>query len=143
PALDLRAVPSVLDQLGERASERLASVPAGAERVERLNRFVFGEEGFAGASEYYDPRNSYLNEVLARRCGIPITLAIVYMAVARRAGVDARGISFPGHFLVRCAGRDERIIDAFHGRAITLGECEARLASALGPGARLRPELHL
>ena len=143
PALDLRAVPAVLDQLGERASERLAGVTAGAERVERLNRFVFGEEGFAGASEYYDPRNSYLNEVLARRCGIPITLAIVYMAVARRAGVDARGISFPGHFLVRCAGRDEQIVDAFHGRTISLAEIEARLANALGPDAALQPELHL
>jgi regulator of sirC expression with transglutaminase-like and TPR domain len=111
--------------------------------VERLNRFLFGEEGFAGASEYYDPRNSYLNEVLARRCGIPITLAIVYIAVARRAGVDARGISFPGHFLVRCPGLDEQFVDAFHGRAITLDEIESRLANALGPGAALRPELHL
>ena len=142
PDLDLAGVRAALDALGARASERLADAEGGA-RVERLNRFLFGEEGFAGASEYYDPRNSYLNEVLARRCGIPITLAIVYMAVARRAGLDARGISFPGHFLVRCAGRDERIIDAFHGRTITLGECEARLVSALGPGAELRPELHL
>lgn len=143
PALDLRAVPAVLDQLGERARERLSGVRADAARVERLNRFLFGEEGFAGASEYYDPRNSYLNEVLARRCGIPITLAIVYIAVARRAGLDARGISFPGHFLVRCAGRDEQIIDAFHGRTISLAEIEARLESALGPDAALRPELHL
>ena len=136
-------MPAALDQLGERARERLAGVPEGAARVERLNRFLFGEEGFAGASEYYDPRNSYLNEVLARRCGIPITLAIVYIAVARRAGLDARGISFPGHFLVRCAGRDEQIIDAFHGRTISLAEIEARLANALGPDAALRPELHL
>jgi len=143
PDLDLAGVRDALDALGARASERLAGVPEGDARVERLNRFVFGEEGFAGAREYYDPRNSYLNEVLDRRCGIPITLAIVYMAVARRAGVDARGISFPGHFLVRCAGREERIVDAFHGRTITLGECEARLAGALGPGAELRPELHL
>jgi regulator of sirC expression with transglutaminase-like and TPR domain len=143
PDLDLAGVRDALDALGGRARERLAGVPEGDARVERMNRFLFGEEGFAGAREYYDPRNSYLNEVLARRCGIPITLAIVYIAVARRAGVDARGISFPGHFLVRCAGREERIIDAFHGRAITLGECEARLAGALGPGAQLRPELHL
>ncbi len=142
PDLELITVRAALDALGERASERLAGAE-GAARVERLNRFLFGEERFAGASEYYDPRNSYLNEVLARRCGIPITLAIVYIAVARRAGLDARGISFPGHFLVRCAGRDERIIDAFHGRTITLGECEARLSNALGPGAELRPELHL
>src|SRR5262245_2768404 len=143
PALDLHAVPATLDQLGERARERLADVPDGAERVERLNRFLFGEERFAGATEYYDPRNSYLNEVLARRCGIPITLAIVYIAVARRAGIDARGISFPGHFLVRCAGRDEQIVDAFHGRTISLTEIEVRLENALGPGAALRPELHL
>jgi regulator of sirC expression with transglutaminase-like and TPR domain len=143
PALDLQAVPDVLDQLGERARERLDAVPAGASRVERLNRFLFGEEGFAGASEYYDPRNSYLNEVLDRRRGIPITLALVYIAVARRAGLDARGISFPGHFLVRCAGRDEQIIDAFHGRTIALAEIETRLASALGPDAALRPELYL
>ena len=142
PDLDLAAVCAALDELGERALQRLTGVE-GEARVERLNRFLFSEEGFAGASEFYDPRNSYLNEVLARRCGIPITLAIVYIAVARRAGVDARGISFPGHFLVRCAGREERIVDAFHGRTITLGECEARLAGALGPGAELRPELHL
>jgi regulator of sirC expression with transglutaminase-like and TPR domain len=143
PQLDLGAVLGALDRLGERASERLADVPAGAARVGRLNRFLFGEERFAGASEYYDPRNSYLNEVLARRCGIPITLAIVYIAVARRAGLDARGISFPGHFLVRCAGRDEQIVDAFHGRTISLAEIEVRLANALGPDASLRPEVHL
>ncbi len=131
-----------LDELGERALDRLTGVE-GVARVERLNRFLFAEQGFAGASEYHDPRNSYLNEVLARRCGIPITLAIVYIAVARRAGVDARGISFPGHFLVRCAGPGEPIVDAFHGRTITLEECETRLANALGPGAALRHELHL
>jgi len=143
PDLDPGAVRGALDQLGARARERLAGAPDGAARVERLNRFLFEEEGFAGASEYYDPRNSYLNEVLARRCGIPITLALVYMAVGRRAGLDVRGIAFPGHFLVRCAGSDLQIIDAFHGRTLSLGECEARLATALGPGAELRPELHL
>jgi regulator of sirC expression with transglutaminase-like and TPR domain len=143
PDLELGAVRAALDALGERARERLADAPGGAARVEVLNRYLFAEEGFAGASEYYDPRNSYLNEVLARRSGIPITLAIVYLAVARRAGLDARGISFPGHFLVRCAGSDERIVDAFHGRTISIAECEARLVSALGPGAELRPELHL
>ncbi len=143
PALDLETVRAVLDELGLRAVERLAGESEDAARVERLNRFLFGEEGFAGASEYYDPRNSYLSDVLARRCGIPITLAIVYMAVARRAGLDARGISFPGHFLVRCAGPHEQIVDAFHGRTITLGECETRLANVLGPGAQLRRELHL
>ena len=112
--------------------------------MERLNRFLFSEQGFSAASEYYDPRNSYLNEVLERRCGIPITLALVYIAVARRAGIDARGVAFPGHFLVRCPAQDEeRIVDAFHGRTISFAECAARLANALGPDTPLRPELHL
>ena len=142
PDLDPGAVRDALDVLGARARERLADRD-GAARVERLNRFLFEEEGFAGATEYYDPRNSYLNDVLARRCGIPITLALVYIAVGRRAGLDARGIPFPGHFLVRCAGREPRIIDAFHGRTVSLGECAARLESAPGPGAELRPVLHL
>jgi len=142
PDLDLAAVCTALDRLGDAARERIEGAGEGAARVERLNRFLFSEQRFAGAREYYDPRNSYLNEVLARRCGIPITLALVYIAVARRAGLDARGISFPGHFLVRCAGEDQ-IVDAFHGRTITRGECEARLANALGPGAQLRPALYL
>jgi regulator of sirC expression with transglutaminase-like and TPR domain len=144
PALDLAAVARALDSLGAAAREQLAREPEGAARVERLNRFLFSEQGFSAASDYYDPRNSYLNEVLARRCGIPITLALVYVAVARRAGLDARGVAFPGHFLVRCPGRDEeRIVDAFHGRTISFAECEARLAHAVGPGTPLRPELHL
>jgi regulator of sirC expression with transglutaminase-like and TPR domain len=143
PDLDLAVVRNALDRLGERASDRIADASADGARVERLNRFLFGEERFAGATEYYDPRNSYLNEVLARRCGIPITLALVYIAVARRAGLDARGISFPGHFLVRCAGHEEQIIDAFHGRTISQDEIGARLVQALGPHTELRPELHL
>src|SRR5688572_21408176 len=72
PALDLADVAGALDRLGAEASERLAPEPDDAARVERLNLFLFGEQGFAAASEYYDPRNSYLNEVLVRRCGIPI-----------------------------------------------------------------------
>ncbi len=144
PGLDVAEVAAALDRLGAQARERLAHEPEGSARVERLNRFLFGELGFSAASEYYDPRNSYLNEVLERRCGIPITLALVYIAVARRADLDARGVAFPGHFLVRCPSRgEERIVDAFHGRTISFAECEVRLANALGPGTELRPELHL
>ena len=73
---------------------------------------------------YEDPRNSFLNEVLDRRTGIPITLALLYMEVARRAGLHVEGINFPGHFLLRCPARrglpytDDLIIDAFHGGAL-------------------------
>jgi regulator of sirC expression with transglutaminase-like and TPR domain len=142
PELEPAAVRLELDRLGDAAGAELAGV-APAERVERLNRFLFEQQRFAGAREYYDPRNSYLNDVLERRVGIPITLALVYIGVGRRAGIDARGVSFPGHFLVRCAGRHERIVDAFYGRTLERTECEARLANALGPGVALRPELHL
>jgi len=143
PDLDPAAVRAELDRLGAHARAVLADAGDADERVERLNRFLFQEQGFEGASEYYDPRNSYLNEVLARRVGIPITLALVYMGVGRRAGLDVRGISFPGHFLVRCAGPEEQIVDAFHGRTLTMRECETRLAAALGPGAALDRALHL
>jgi regulator of sirC expression with transglutaminase-like and TPR domain len=90
-----------------------------------LNQYLFGELHFVGNSvTYEDPRNSFLNEVLDRRTGIPITLALVYMEVARRAGVHVEGVNFPGHFLLRCPARrglaqtDDLIIDAFHGGAL-------------------------
>ncbi len=98
-----------------------------------LNQVLFTEAGFHGnADAYYDPRNSYLNEVLARRTGIPITLALVYIAVARRVGLRLHGVGLPGHFLVGwtppgadLATSDEALfIDAFHGGLIrTPTEC--------------------
>jgi regulator of sirC expression with transglutaminase-like and TPR domain len=144
PELEAAAVCGALTELAALARARLAEVPQGAPQVERMNRFLFGEQRFTGAAEYYDPRNSYLNEVIVRRTGIPITLALVYIGVGRRAGLDVRGISFPGHFLVRCcAGPEEQLIDAFHGRVVTPSECAARLAAEVGPEVDLRPEIHL
>ena len=92
--------------MGDAAFHRIAAdpghdAPLGA-RVDALNRYLFNELGFSGnRDQYEDPRNSCLNEVLDRRTGIPITLALVYIEVARRAGVRAEGVNFPGHFLVR------------------------------------------
>ena len=93
-----------------------------------LNDYLFGELRFVGNDMHYeDPRNSFLNEVLDRRTGIPITLALLYMEVARRAGLHVEGINFPGHFLLRCPARrglpyaEDLIIDAFHGGALLLG----------------------
>ena len=90
----------------------------GAEgRVVALNQFLFDELGFRGnADDYYDPRNSYLNEVIDRKTGIPITLAIVYMEVGRRIGLPLEGVSFPGHFLVRLRMRSGMLVlDPFAG----------------------------
>ena len=87
------------------------------ERVMALNRFLFAELGYRGnAEEYYDPRNSYLNEVMDRRIGIPITLAVLYMALGRRIGLPLQGVSFPGHFLVRLRLRGGMLVlDPFDG----------------------------
>ena len=106
-----------------------------------LNQYLFEDEGFVGNRERYDdPRNSYLNEVLDRRTGIPITLALLYMEIARRAGVHVEGVNFPGHFLLRCPARrglpqtDDLIIDAFHGGALLSEDACRELRRHTGAG---------
>jgi len=107
----------------ERMALRLRGVtPQGAsveERVVALNQFLFGDLGYRGnTDEYYDPRNSYLNEVIDRKTGIPITLAVLYMEIGRRVGLPLQGVSFPGHFLVRMRLRGGTLVlDPFAGGA--------------------------
>ena len=137
PRLDPEPYLARLDELGE--SARLAICTGAADGdtsrlgcIKALNRHLFDELNFAGNKDKYeDPRSSCLNEVLDRRTGIPITLAVVYMEVARRAGVQVDGVNFPGHFLVRCPEVGSRgsggiIIDPFHGGAL-LSEHDCRL----------------
>src|SRR5690606_10730086 len=137
PHLDPERYLIILDALGEEARTRIAAASAGEDdttlaHIKALNAFLFEEKGFTGNREHYeDPRNSCLNEVLDRRTGIPITLSLVYMEVARRAGLHVDGVNFPGHFLVRCPevkGRNGKglIIDPFHGGAL-LSEPDCRL----------------
>jgi regulator of sirC expression with transglutaminase-like and TPR domain len=144
PALDVDRELARLDALAARAK-----LPAGAhanveEAVEALAQHLYAAEGFRGnEADYGDPRNSWLNLVLERRLGIPITLAIVLLGVARRLGLRAHGISFPGHFLVRFerSGGTPLVVDPFHGaRRLGLGELQTMLRRALGDGAHLRPE---
>jgi regulator of sirC expression with transglutaminase-like and TPR domain len=141
PDLDSARCLAKLDELAAGARGRVgADVPA-AERVGALNHFLFVEQGFQGDDvDYYDPRNSFLNEVLDRRRGIPITLAIVYGEVARRIGLEVAGVGFPGHFLVRHLD-PEILIDPFHGTVITREECAERLRAVAGPDARFHEEL--
>ena len=99
PRLDLTAHLDHLSSMGTAAAARLSS---GDGPIDSLNRYLFDQEGFTGnTTDYQDPRNSFLNQVLERRTGIPITLAVVYIEVARRAGVHVDGVNFPGHFLLR------------------------------------------
>ena len=101
-----------------------------------LSEALFDDIGFRGnADNYYDPRNSYLNEVLRRRAGIPITLAVVYMEVGRRLRVPLLGVGMPGHFLVRHAEIDNLFVDPFHGGILlSADECRQMLEDlAEGP----------
>jgi len=117
-----------LDEMGEEA--RAHAVRRGGSRVEALNAYLFGELGFVGnESDYYDPRNSMLHQVLGRRTGIPITLSVVYIEVGRRAGLRVEGLGLPGHFIVR-ASEDEAegvLVDPFNRKETDLDECQARL----------------
>jgi regulator of sirC expression with transglutaminase-like and TPR domain len=124
PGLDVARTVDELDRLGALARRRL-DLPDAAERDPQLSvvlHLLHDELGFRGnADDYYDPRNSFLNEVLKRRVGIPISLAVVAMEVAARAGVEARGVSFPGHFLLRAAaGRGIALFDPFDGKRLDL-----------------------
>jgi len=144
PALDVARYLARLDDLAREVAPRLAGARTAAERVAVLNRFLFAEHQFAGNREHYeDPRNSFLNEVLDRGAGIPITLSLVYIEVARRAGVEADGVGFPGHFLVKHGKPDGIVVDPFGGTVLTREDCQSRLAAVLGAGARLEPALHL
>ncbi|MBI4544359.1 MAG: tetratricopeptide repeat protein [Gemmatimonadetes bacterium] len=104
-----------LDLLAERVRDRLSNEGAPLIVLQELNRVLFEEEGFRGNTDaYYDPRNSFLNDVLDRRVGIPITLSIVYLEVGWRLGLPLVGVNFPAHFLVRYQGEALRIlVDAF------------------------------
>jgi regulator of sirC expression with transglutaminase-like and TPR domain len=91
-----------IERMALRLRGRMPQTSAPEERVAALNQFLFEDLGFRGNTEaYYDPRNSYLNDVMDRKVGIPISLSVLYMAVGRRVGLPLEGVSFPGHFLVR------------------------------------------
>ena len=102
PGLDVQGVLSQIDTLAVRLKQRLAADASAMNRLRNLNRYFFQELGFAGnVNDYGDPRNSYLQHVLSTRRGIPITLALLYIEIAQQIGLDARPVSFPGHFLVK------------------------------------------
>ncbi len=110
--------------------------------IDALNRCLYDELGFRGNEEnYFDPRNSYLNEVLDRKRGIPITLSIVTMEVARRVGFALEGVGFPGHFIVRhVAGDREILIDPFHrGEILLLEDCKRLLRRSYGSRMAIEP----
>src|SRR5262245_45752558 len=115
-----------------------------AARVAGLGRYLFHELGFRGnTQDYYDPRNSYFNEVLERRLGLPITLSLVAMSVAGRAGLTVVGVALPGHFVTKAVAADEEdvLFDPFHGgRLLTPPQCEALVERVTGTRFRATPD---
>ena len=130
PALDVERYLGDIERMALRLRARMPQTSAAEERIEALNEFLFDDLGYRGnADDYYDPRNSYLNDVLERKTGIPITLSVLYMEIGRRVGLPLEGVSFPGHFLVRVQVRGGVIVlDPFAGGA---PQSEADLRSRL------------
>ncbi|MGB6554219.1 MAG: tetratricopeptide repeat protein [Candidatus Binataceae bacterium] len=144
PALD---VDHYLERIAALAREAEPIVHAGSDTVERiqlLSHFLFEQKGFQGnRDEYSDPRNSFLNDVLERRKGIPITLSVIYLEIGRRLGLNLYGISFPTHFLVKAVDeRGELVIDPFYdGAILSLEDIRARLAENFGQPVELHPAM--
>jgi regulator of sirC expression with transglutaminase-like and TPR domain len=141
PALDPEPYLARLDALGARVRRAVPGPLRPAAALRALREVLTDEEGFRGNSQdYQDPRNSFLNEVLDRKLGIPISLSVVWMEVARRAGIVLEGVGFPGHFLAKVASPGvEVFVDPFNGGDL-LGpdECIARFRARSG-GRELDP----
>lgn len=135
----------VMDKYAESARELMASTDLGElAPLRALNQTLFGQLGFRGnQDDYYDPRNSYLHQVIDRKVGIPITLSVLYIEVARRLGVDVQGVGFPGHFLVRYDDDEQTLVlDPFHmGMVLDTDELTTRLRAVVGRSAQLSEDM--
>lgn len=136
PQLDVEAYLNALDTMASEVEERLPAESYPLRIIQTINRYLYDDLGFAGnTADYYDPRNSYINDVIDRRTGIPITLSLVYLAIARRLDFPMVGVGMPGHFLIRPAVAEmEVFVDAFHGGEVMFPQdCQERLSQLYGP----------
>jgi regulator of sirC expression with transglutaminase-like and TPR domain len=141
PGLDVAHYLAALDDMADQVRARLG--PGQDALLRALNHYLYEELGFRGNEEdYYDARNSFLNEVIDRRVGIPITLCVIYLEVGRRLGLELQGVSFPGHFLVALRTPEgDRVLDPYHGGVeLDREELQDLLHRAASPQAELKPE---
>jgi regulator of sirC expression with transglutaminase-like and TPR domain len=133
PSLDVPAYRHQLDEMAQEVRDRIGPRASGEETVKTLNRYLFTEQGFKGNTKnYYELENSYLNRVIDRRTGIPISLSVVYLLIGKRLGLPVHGIGMPGHFLVKYeSDRYKIFIDCFNGGALlTEKNCQRFLTEA-------------
>ena len=144
PDLDCDAYVTRVDELAQRAGARISEVGDSKQTIAALNHVLFEWAGLRGnRDDYYEPRNSFLNDVLDRGLGIPITLAVIYMEVGRRLGFPLFGVGMPGHFLLKHYDIDgkETLIDCFNGGDIlSAQDCQQRLDEIYAGQMTLRPE---
>src|SRR5947209_2788234 len=147
PRLDIEQYVRRVEELSRRAAAKVQDPDEPAQVIAALNEVLFQEEMFRGNTvDYYNPRNSFLHDVLDRRLGIPITLALVYMEVARRVGFPLFGVGMPGHFLLKHYDVDGRsiLIDAFErGLVVTEEDCRQKLDAIYSGQLTLQPEFLL
>lgn len=140
PELDIEAHLAKIDHLADRARDRCRPGASPRAVLGQINWALFVEEGYSGNTEdYHDPRNSYLNEVIDRKTGIPISLSVLYLAIADRLGVALSGVNLPAHFMLRVDDDQGPVfIDAFHGGALLDQKgCERLLSKLTGNPTRL------
>ena len=127
PELDIQQYVNKIDQLALEAKRRLYGIPGDRDKVEVINHFLFDEKGFHGNEKsYYEPENSYINKVLDRQTGIPISLSAIYLFLARRLNLPVCGVGFPGHFLLKYRSNSRPFfIDAFNsGQILSQQDCK-------------------
>jgi regulator of sirC expression with transglutaminase-like and TPR domain len=143
PALNLTSYLERIGAVARRVSAQLSADPTEhpLEAIECINRQLFKIEGFRGnQDDYYDPRNSFLNEVIDRKTGIPITLSVLYMEIGRRIGLEVEGVGMPGHFIVKCKKGDLDIfVDPFaQGEILLEADCQRKLTQLHGKNFQFR-----
>ncbi|MEP6600878.1 MAG: transglutaminase-like domain-containing protein [Nitrospirota bacterium] len=136
PELDPARCGAIMDAMASEIAERLGQKASGEEAVKTINRYLFVEQGFSGNTiQYYDVENSYLNKVLERKTGIPISLSTVYLLIGKRLNLPVYGVGMPGHFLVKYETERYRIfVDAFNGGALLTQRDCARFLDQAGYG---------
>ena len=143
PRMDLAHYRQICDHMATDLQTRLAKIHYPLKVIQEINQYLFIEQGFGGNEQnYYDPRNSFINDVLDRRLGIPLTLSVVYMIISDRLGFPMDGISFPAHFIIRPQHPDlEIFIDPYNrGEILFPQDCAAKLKQLYGYDIPLQPE---